>query len=204
MVPPMFSIRPTQPTKSDQPYKNNYRKHKNALRADYNKRCGYCGIKDLFFWSGKAFHIDHFAPQSLFRDRLEEINCYSNLVYSCPICNIAKSNKWVSNDIDVPIVGHKGFLDPSKESYENYFYRDEVGKIRANNDQAVAAYMHREMKFYLSRHELFWLDEYIDNATIKIKDIAIKATGEDKTRLTDHILKLVEARQRLAPFLEDL
>lgn len=140
--------------------KNSYRLYKPYLKIDFNSCCGYCGIHHVYFGSGNAFHIDHFAPKSLFRE-LE--NDYSNLVYSCPICNIAKSNHWVGNAPTENIVGNKGFYDPCDIRYDNAFYRDYRGKIKYREEYSAAEYMYKKMKFGLKRHELFWLADYFQN-----------------------------------------
>jgi uncharacterized protein (TIGR02646 family) len=91
--------------------------YKDELRVDFRRRCGYCDDKDVYSGGKRGFHIDHFKPKSKFDDLK---TTYSNLVYSCPYCNIAKSNKWK------PRVG---FIDPCSAEYENHLLRDERGRI---------------------------------------------------------------------------
>ena len=107
---------------------------------------GIAVLKIGIFWQKKGFHIDHFAPQSKFPSQPCRIHDYSNLVYSCPVCNIAKSNAWASDDIDVPILNGKGFIDPSAPDYENHFYRTADGRIRYKEGESVAEYMHGQIE----------------------------------------------------------
>ena len=153
-----FSIRWTQPHRSNPKAKPNYRKFKPILQQDFHQSCGYCGIHHVYFGSGSGFHIDHFAPKSKFDD-IE--HAYSNLVYSCPICNIAKSNHWVGTLSVQRTLNGEGFVDPCDPEYDDHFYRDSAGKIRYEEDNSVAKYMHKKMKFSLKRHEIFWLAEYL-------------------------------------------
>ncbi len=204
MTSKLFTVRENQPRKSDQPYTPNYRKHKSSLRQDFNKCCGYCGVKDRYFWQGKGFHIDHFAPLSKFKSQPRVVNDYSNLVYSCPVCNIAKSNAWPSNDIDVPILNGEGFIDPSGPNYENYFYRTSEGKIRYKEGESVAEYMHRQLRFYLFRHELFWVYDYLDSATQKLNDVARTISDQkEKGDIQDYISDLIAYKKQITPYVDN-
>ncbi|EIM35490.1 hypothetical protein PGS1_14166, partial [Enterobacter cloacae subsp. cloacae GS1] len=100
----------------------------------------------------KCFHIDHFAPKSKFK-HLE--NEYSNLVYSCPTCNIAKSNDWCGPTENERIFNNVGYIEPCDEVYATSFYRDSSGKIKYQEGNLAAKYMYHKLKFGLKRHEIF-------------------------------------------------
>lgn len=161
----MFRIRKSDPVRSEPRQEANYRRYKTPLKIDFNACCGYCGIHHLYFGSGSGFHIDHFAPKSKFPDL--EVT-YSNLIYSCSICNIAKSNDWCGNDSDVRIINGTGYIDPCDADYENNFYRDSAGKIKAVKGSDVAKYMHKKLKFGLKRHEIFWLADYFNEVVSRL------------------------------------
>src|SRR5271154_2101665 len=76
----------------------NYRRYKKYLIVDFSNRCGYCDGHDKWYGGFKNFHIDHFAPKEKF-PQLKTV--YSNLIYSCPSCNIAKSDFWPSTDENI-------------------------------------------------------------------------------------------------------
>lgn len=119
----------------------------------------------MYYGSGKCFHIDHFAPKSKFK-HLE--NEYTNLVYSCPTCNIAKSNDWCGTSESEHILNGIGYIDPCDDEYANAFYRDSSGKIRYKDGNLAAKYMYNKLKFGLKRHEIFWLADYFYDLVPKI------------------------------------
>lgn len=193
-----FPIRKVNPNRSEQPVENSYKKYKEALKKDFNRCCGYCGIHHQYFASGAGFHIDHFAPKSKFSE-LE--TSYSNLVYSCSICNIAKSNDWCGDDAETHVENGIGYIDPCDDKYEEVFYRECTGKIIAHQDSSVAQYMHKRLKFGLKRHEIFWLAEYFRNTVSKLGEKFEKVEcdhpmyDEIKQLLTESIAQMTKYAQ---------
>ena len=92
--------------------RTNYRKYLPELREDFQYICGYCGKPESI--TKNAFEIDHFVPRKYDKTRA---NDYTNLVYSCCICNRKKSSKWPSEDGKIQFSGEKGFVDPAMEDY---------------------------------------------------------------------------------------
>jgi hypothetical protein len=131
---------------------------KEFLREDFCGHCAYCGDSDFFYGLGKGFHIDHFAPKSLFGT--SATNKYSNYVYSCPSCNVAKSNTWIGKTIQENIVGDEGFADPCSSDYEKYLYRDSHGSIHAVTK--IGDYMVNNLKLFLPTHQAFYELEEIE------------------------------------------
>lgn len=64
------------------------------LRKVSEYSCAYCTITESES-PGAAFHVDHFRPQKKFPD-LRDI-C-TNLRYSCPRCNLMKSDFWITEE----------------------------------------------------------------------------------------------------------
>lgn len=153
----MFPLRKNDPKRTAQSKLSKYNLYKEALSKDFFCCCGYCGTHHVYYGSGKCLHIDHFAPKSKFK-YLE--NEYSNLVYSCPTCNIAKSNDWCGNNENEFIRNGIGYIEPCDIQYSEAFYRDSSGKIRYKEDNSAAKYMFDKLKFGLRRHEIFWLADY--------------------------------------------
>lgn len=143
-------FRKTHPIRSNKTI-NNYKNHKTDLAKDFQNRCGYCNGHDQWLGREYVFQIDHFIPKSKYPDYEHR---YSNLVYSCPYCNRAKSDDWPSNNPAEKTVGNKGYIDPCEADYCQTFYRDSEGRIYYEND--IGEYMYKRLKFYLTRHSTLW------------------------------------------------
>ena len=89
-----FRVRTNLPKRSDVAPRNSYREYRAELRHDFFGSCGYCGDDDERV-DRITFHIDHFAPKSVFPDLALS---YGNLVYACRFCNVGKSNHWIGSD----------------------------------------------------------------------------------------------------------
>lgn len=133
-----------------------YTSFKSYIREDFNKRCGYCDALDLFHGGVRGYQIDHFKPHSIVRFKALKEE-YSNLVYSCPFCNRAKSNKWKDRN---------GFIDPCDVAYDNHLERNCRGQIDSKTMQGD--YIHQNLNFYLKRHELLWMIEKLQEQSNEI------------------------------------
>lgn len=153
-----YPLRTTIPNRSAVEPKGNYRTYKAELRSDFSSRCGYCDDHDRTFGGSRGYHIDHFAPKSLF-PHLE--TDYSNLVYSCPLCNIAKSDKWVGKNPTPSHDGKIGFVDPCGDEIDEYLIRDASGRIAPLNE--LGDYLIVQLKLNLLRHQLNWQIEMLRN-----------------------------------------
>jgi len=135
-----------------------YTSFKPYIREDFNKRCGYCDDLDIYHGGVRGYQIDHFKPHSIARfSYLKEE--YGNLVYSCPFCNRAKSNKWKEVD---------GFIDPCEEEYDNHLERNDRGQIVAKSLRGE--YIHTNLNFHLKRHELLWMIEKLQEQSKKVDE----------------------------------
>jgi HNH endonuclease domain-containing protein len=101
------------------PVFDSYKKYKSLLRKDFNERCGYCGDHDFF--RETYYEIDHFVPKECLRSI--SLSEYTNLVYSCRLCNNHKRKKWPTQDEKIHNDGAQGFIDPCDTSYANQFER---------------------------------------------------------------------------------
>lgn len=124
--------------------------YREDLRKDFTQCCGYCGHSDDR-QDSSTFHIDHFAPKARFPELAAE---YSNLVYSCRVCNISKSNHWVGTDSSIPNDGSRGFVDPCTPDYDAHIGRGDDGKIVGLTPLGV--YVAKRLGLGLLRHELLW------------------------------------------------
>ncbi len=150
-------IRSAIPKRSAVQARTNYRAYKAELRADFGSRCGYCDDLDSYAGGVRSYHIDHFAPKSLFSHLETE---YTNLVYSCPYCNISKSDKWHGTDPFTSHDGQIGFIDPCKEEYDDHLIRTETGEIVGLTP--LGRYLIKELSLSLIRHRLIWALQKLD------------------------------------------
>ena len=66
---------------------------RNALRARYQYRCGYCGVEEAEV--GAELTIDHFQPRAQ-----NGTDNAANLVYCCNACNQFKGDYWQPDSIE--------------------------------------------------------------------------------------------------------
>lgn len=152
---------------------NNYRHYRPQLRLDFNTRCGYCDSKEDLATLGNAqFHIDHFAPKKKFPSLENE---YSNLIYSCSRCNIAKNDDWISSSPNTPVVDNKGYIDPCAVDYNDHFDRDNHGNIIGITQ--VAIYMIGKLKLYRIEYGIIWALEQIDITMDILEQAVCKRKG---------------------------
>lgn len=161
--------------------RENYRSHKNDLKEDFNRRCGYCDDTDFF--RIRSFAIDHFVPKtpSDFTHNIKP-NYYYNLVYTCSFCNGAKTNKWITKDASVHNDGKQGFIEPTNDEYTNLLKRDKDGTIMCNGvNEYLSAYIIRELKLWYPVHRITWKIERIKELKIKVAS-AIDAVADENKR----------------------
>lgn len=122
---------------------------RDMLCEDFHGLCGYCGKNLPRIW--KPINVDHFVPQSVDRDRIDD---YSNFVLSCPKCNHIKSNKWPTRDKTISHTDTIGFIDPATDEYDAHIWRNEDGFIEGRTPLGIQ--MCRLMNFHLRKTDLFW------------------------------------------------
>ncbi len=185
---PDFRIK--TPTRTCSKIYSSHSSYKPYLVKDFSNRCGYCDGNDAWYGGYKIFHIDHFAPKKKFPS-LKTV--YSNLIYSCPSCNNAKSNTWPSNDPTVNIVGDKGFLNPVTDDLNGHFIRDDFGNILGRS--LIAKDMIITLNLNLERHSVLWmlskLDELINKFELILKSGSLGSAFKKKFQEAHyHLLKI--------------
>ena len=118
------------------------------LREDFQYICGYCGKPESI--TKNAFEIDHFVPRKY--DKSRE-NDYTNLVYSCCVCNRKKSSKWPSEDGKIQFLDEKGFVDPAGKNMIN-IWKD--GKMGRYMEKPKGQYMEEALEFSLRPLKEVW------------------------------------------------
>jgi uncharacterized protein (TIGR02646 family) len=156
--------------------------NKRHLASDFDHKCAYCDDWDKYSGGYNSYHVEHFAPKEKFKE-LEFV--YDNLLYSCPYCNISKSNKWIGSTADESVVGNQGFIDPCTDEYYEHLERDDDGNIA--HLSPIGEYMYFELKLYLKRHFILYnLDR------IRLRRIALKEKIEEKERKGEDVSTLNE------------
>jgi uncharacterized protein (TIGR02646 family) len=189
-----YMVRDRPPVRRDAQPKDAYHKYRAELREDFNNSCGYCGDSDERC-DKSIFHIDHFAPKSLF----PELGlAYTNLVYSCRYCNVSKSNHWIGVDASVSNNGAAGFIDPCSTEYEINLGRSSSGRIYAKT--IVGSYILKRLKLGLLRHELLWQSRRIRQLRGQVDDLiqALEARGEgDHSRYIELLRRYLELSRKI-------
>ncbi len=183
------------PSRSSVLKKSSYRLYKDDLRADFGGECGYCSSPDAMFGGYSVFHIDHFAPHSKFPLLKEE---YTNLVYSCPSCNRAKSDKWVGGRADISHNETEGFVDPCCETYEEQLDRDFDGQFIASSE--VGRYMIKNLRLYLARHQYVWQAKQIRRLRERLRVLIAseELVDQNKIRILSLIDELTQAYEQFS------
>jgi len=187
-------LRSQLPTRTFTKQYKDYKRYKKHLQKDFNEKCGYCDDHDRYMGGIGSYQIDHFAPKKF----STLVNQYQNLVYACPFCNNAKSDKWASNEEDKSVVNDEGFIDPCSEQYESHLDRSEKGKIVPLTN--LGKYMHANLDLHLKRHETIWKlhNIYVEISTIKkLLSEGVQISEALKTKLGQLNADFVEYDERL-------
>lgn len=166
-------------TRSVPPHKNNYSDYKPYLKKDFCGRCAYCNLSDIAITT--PFEVDHFIPRDTFKNgRMDLDTDYTNLVYACKKCNIAKLNQF-AGDIQSQNPTNELFYDPVLVDYNSIFYRNEIGAIDSDDDKGKKSVT--KLKLYRPIHILAWLCEELNETADKL-EMAIKIESDPTRKST--------------------
>jgi len=153
----MNNVQRTRPVRTCTEVYSVYQSFRQPLKHDFNQRCGYCDDPDTHYGQEVDYHIDHFKPKSKFPNLETE---YSNLIYSCPYCNRAKSNTWQDRN---------GFIDPCDNKYNDHLKRNNKGQIKPKTPRGE--YIVKNLKLFIKRHELIWLINKFENQKTQLNKV---------------------------------
>ena len=173
----------------DAPKGKKYREYKTILREDFHERCGYCGDHDFF--RDSYYEIDHFVPKTINKDRE---NDYSNLVYSCRLCNNSKRAKWPTEDANKYNNGKEGWIDPCNPQYANQFERLSDGSVRSKT--ILGKWMWKSLSLGNPIHRLKW--------TLERLRVTLKETDKIEIEDTNELKQIKELNARYRKFEEQL
>lgn len=157
--------------------------NKKYLAQDFDHRCAYCDDWDKYNGGMRSYHVEHFAPKEKFPDLKYT---YDNLLYACPYCNEAKSDKWPSDKAEISVVGDKGFIDPCTAEYYAHIYRNEDGSIGYNGK--LGEYIYNELNLYLKRHQINYNLVRVNREIDELGELIQKK--RDKGEVVDKLEKL--------------
>lgn len=185
-------VRGSLPTRTAVETRATYQSYRAELKRDFHGACGYCGDEDVRVDS-VVFHVDHFAPKSLFPKLAVS---YGNLVYACRYCNVSKSNHWIGKDAAVHHDGQKGFVDPCSEDYEKHLERLSSGRIVGKTE--LGRYIVSRLKLHLIRHELLWQARRARKLCDEVDSLLseIEARGQDDGSDHHELLKRYRSLNR--------
>ncbi|MHB9023335.1 MAG: HNH endonuclease [Armatimonadota bacterium] len=120
-----------------------YRHHqiKDALSQSSSQKCCFCGSKPAD--GGNFLEVEHYEPKSVYPDRTF---AWDNLLPSCRICNLAKSDHDTRME---PIV------DPYRQDPEDYFTYDLILLTVLSRAPDLDIAKRTIIICDLNRHELF-------------------------------------------------
>jgi hypothetical protein len=120
----------------------NYSSFRDWLRDEFTFRCVYCLHREQWYNRGATFHVDHFIPSTANPDGKCE---YSNLLYACATCNVAKQA--------IP-----GFPDPCQVTFRDCLQVMSNGVIHTLNPEGEKlAQVLRLNSDSNVRHRLRWM-----------------------------------------------
>ena len=138
-IPKENSIAPTYGLYSD---------WKPLLSVEGFHQCVYCTISEGSFGGIRNFHVEHYRPKAL--DEFKELeNDYTNLFYSCSICNSFKSDDWPNHPDNT--FNKAYYPDPSKVDYTQLFQVFEDSGLIAGQNYTGTYILN---KLYLNRPQL--------------------------------------------------
>ena len=182
-------------------HEQDYRKYRQALREDFQYRCGYCNTSEKIL-DLVPFHIDHFIPRKVFENGRPDLETeYSNLIWSCPKCNIAKGSQF-QGSLEQGSEANELFYKPDKTDFNSIFYRNEYGGIGSSDGKGIE--MIRRLKLYRKFYATVWILELLES-TIKRVEEKVEHAGVAKDQgLSEELLRLYREKDYYRSLLSDL
>ncbi len=144
---------------------------RNALRAQYRYRCGYCGVEETEV--GAELTVDHFQPRS--QGGSDELD---NLVYCCNACNQFKGDYWQPESAE-------RILHPLRDSLAEHISELKNGRLHALTETGKFHIHH----LHLNRSAL------IANRKCKRLDRQTQAEQQASLRMIEQLTREIEALQ---------
>lgn len=178
-----------------------YTAWKQQISDECYKQCVYCSIHESPWGGIDHYHIDHFRPQSKFK---ELSNIITNLYYACPICNKFKSNDWQNEPDNLDVICYP---DPSDYNYSDLFNIDTSnytleGKYTSSRYVVNRLYLNRPQLVY-ERREFFL--NLKANAIINESQELIDKTDDinlvkEASKIKDSLMQLLISRGKISPY----
>jgi hypothetical protein len=140
-----------------------YSYYRPFIREDFHECCAYCLLHEFAAAGRDNFELDHFCPKSKeqFADLIDE---YTNIYYSCHVCNHYKGATWPSAEL---LDRGFRFIDTCREDFSTHFITDPTGYWKP----ITTAAQYTEKRLRLNRSHLVeiraMLDELADLAEVE-------------------------------------
>jgi hypothetical protein len=125
-----------------------YKDRKTELSVEAKHSCVYCCIHESYFGGIRNYHVEHYRPKSKFAALQDD---YSNLFYSCAICNVFKGNDWIDPPVNPNAYSTPFYPDPSLIDYGQLLRVDAVSK-RVVSEYITGRYLIERL--FLNRPQL--------------------------------------------------
>jgi hypothetical protein len=176
-----------------------YRDCKEDLSKEAEHSCVYCCIHESRFGGIRNFHVEHYKPKSKYKTLT---NKYSNLFYSCSICNCFKGNDWPNEPDEIYEIPF--YPNPLVVNYSDFIEVDlESGMVKGM--KKTTKYLIE--KLYLNRPQLvnerkfFGLMKRMKMNLEILKEVEKKIvtiSPEEKLKIFDTFIKVSETHRELS------
>jgi hypothetical protein len=174
---------------------------KEQIAEECFRQCVYCAIGERPWGGLDHYHIDHYRPESKFKDLNIDI---CNLFLACPVCNRFKSNDWPGESDNLENICYP---DPSKVDYNILFDLDSSnfsirGKYKSANYLIHRLYLNRPQLLYERRESALLAKESSLSDTVSQLAIACDDNKLMKKaiELTNKIRQHLQARENVRPY----
>jgi HNH endonuclease len=182
---------------SRKPRTGDYKKWKPALAEEGEYRCVYCAIPDGLMGGEFCFHVEHFEPKSKAPHLRDD---WANLFYSCPICNVFKSDDWPDRSLP------HAYPDPSEFDYAEFLVMAEDGTVSGTS----VASRYLVERLFLNRPQLRlerrqdFLQDRSTSLRLEVKSLATAVVATQHIDAPTLILRAFECVDRIASVMESL
>lgn len=191
-------------SRSSVPALQDYGEYRPYLRYDFYFACAYCTTTEAEAWAVR-FTIDHYEPRSV---RPDLVNEYSNLMWSCDVCNMRKSDRTPPAN-----AREKGFrfFRPDIDRYCDHFASNgerlkELSPIGYFSLEALDLNRLALRRLRGLRRRLFDCDRYVAEGIAALRRTRIDNLPKNivKSKVVASIQKADKMAEKLADSLDDL
>ncbi|MBP9759132.1 hypothetical protein KBD45_05540 [Candidatus Dojkabacteria bacterium] len=166
-----------------------YRERREQIRQECGLQCVYCAIHEGQFGGSRNFHIEHYRPKSTFQELEHE---YTNLFYSCCVCNCYKGSDWP--DEPNSDLSNISYPCPSTTDFNNIFSL-KIQNFHLEGQNTSSRYvierlnLNRPMLITFRKKDC--LLAKIDKLNQEIKETLLKVDNEIKSKFNERFTNIL-------------